>query len=482
MKEIGIPELNLLTNIPPVCLLYFFYGLAFLFLGVAIAVKDMKGSELKLANSLYLLAGFGFAHGAHEWLELYLLLQGQHIPAEQVFLAKSVTVFVVILSFFLLLMFGLGLIRSLDEKHIRWIRLIPTVLFLFWIVYLWNYELKMDMRFLQKADILSRNTFGFVGSLTTAYGLVSYSKEVKKLSPVVSRNLYYAGIAFIFYGLFAGVISSHTVIPVLAVPVEVIRGISAVFIACMIIKALNIFDIETRKKLENHLKLLAQSEKLASIGQLAAGIAHEINNPLTNASLNVQTLKIRLKDEVRDKEILQKLESVERNVDRASGIARELLEFSRQKETVFVPLNINKVLDETLTLLEYRLNNVTMHKRLSEVPAVTGDASRLRQVLINIISNAVEAMPDGGDIFVSSSHDDSHVKVEVTDTGLGISEGHISKVFDPFFTTKDVGAGTGLGLSICYGIINQHNGSIEITSVPQKGTTVTIKLPVKLAL
>ena len=482
MAEIGIPELNLFTNIPPVCLLYFFYGLAFLFLGVAIIVKDMRGSELKLANSLYLLAGFGFAHGAHEWLELYLLLQGQHIPAEQVFLVKSLTVFVVILSFFLLLMFGLALIRSLDEKHIQWIRLIPTVLFLFWIVYLWNYELKMDMRFLQKADILSRNTFGFVGSLTTAYGLVSYSKEVKKLSPVVSRNLYYAGIAFIFYAFSAGIISSHTIMPVIAVPVEVIRGISAVFIACMIIKALNIFDIETRKKLENHLKLLAQSEKLASIGQLAAGIAHEINNPLTNASLNVQTLKIRLKDEVWDKEILQKLESVERNVDRASGIARELLEFSRQKETVFVPLNINKVIDETLTLLEYRLNNVTMHKRLSEVPAVTGDASRLRQVLINIISNAVEAMPDGGDIFVSSSHDDSHVKVEVTDTGIGISEGHISKVFDPFFTTKDVGSGTGLGLSICYGIINQHNGTVEISSDEGKGTKVTIKLPITTEL
>ena len=96
-------------------------------------------------------------------------------------------------------------------------------------------------------------------------------------------------------------------------------------------KGVNIFDIETRKKLENHLKLLAQSEKLASIGQLAAGIAHEINNPLTNASLNVQTLKIRLKDEVWDKEILQKLESVERNVDRASGIARSCLSFHGRK-------------------------------------------------------------------------------------------------------------------------------------------------------
>ncbi|MDI6744798.1 MAG: ATP-binding protein [Thermodesulfovibrionales bacterium] len=479
MVEIGISELNLFANIPPVCLLYFFYGLAFLFLGVSIAVKDMRGSELKLANSLYLLAGFGFTHGAHEWLELYLLLQGQHIPAEQVFLVKSLTVFVVILSFFLLLMFGLALIRSLDEKHIQWIRLIPTVLFLFWIVYLWNYELKMDMRFLQKADILSRNTFGFLGSLTTAYGLVSYSKEVKKLSPVVSRNLYYAGIAFIFYAFSAGLISSHTVMPIIGVPVEVIRGISAVFIACMVIKALNIFDIETRKKLENHLKLLAQSEKLASIGQLAAGIAHEINNPLTNASLNIQTLKGRLERNSEDKDVIQKLDAVERNVDRASIIAKELLQFSRERETELIPVNINKIISGALTLLSHKLKNISVHHHLQEAPEIMGNPGKLEQVFINIMDNAVEAMRGEGRISISTAHSSSHITVEITDTGHGIPEKASSKVFDPFFTTKEVGAGTGLGLSICYGIINQHNGSIEITSTPQKGTTVTIKLPVK---
>jgi len=476
MVESWTPALNLLTSIPSVCLLYFFYGLAFLFLGLAITVKDMRGSELKFANSLWLLAGFGFTHGAHEWLELYLILQGRYISVTEILYIKLITVSAVVVSFFLLLEFGIKLIQAVNNKWAKWLRLVPFLLFLLWALPLWNYGFAIDVSFFEMADMRARNTFGLIGGLTTAYGLARYSSEVKDLSPFASKSILYAGIAFIFYAFSAGIISSHTVIPVIAVPIEGIRGISAVFIACMIIKALSIFDAETRKKLENHLKLLAQSEKLASIGQLAAGIAHEINNPLTNASLNVQTLKIRLKDEVWGKEILQKLESVERNVDRASGIARELLEFSRQKETVFVPLNINKVIDETLTLLEYRLNNVTMHKRLSEVPAVAGDASRLRQVLINIISNAVEAMPDGGDIFVSSSHG-GHVKVEVTDTGIGISEGHISKVFDPFFTTKDVGSGTGLGLSICYGIINQHNGTLEISSDEGKGTKVTIKLP-----
>jgi signal transduction histidine kinase len=474
-----MPDLNLFVNIPPVCMLYFFYGLAFLFLGVSIAVKDMHGSELKLANSLWLLAGFGFAHGAHEWLELFLLLQGRFIPAEQVFLVKSITVFVVILSFFFLLMFGLALIRILDEKPMQWIRAVPAALFLFWIVYLWNYEIKMEINFLQKADVLSRNTFGFAGSLVTAYGLATYSKEVKKLSPIVSKNLYYAGIAFVFYGIFAGVIASHSVVPILSIPVEVIRAISAVIIACMIIKALNIFDIETRKKLENHLKLLAQSEKLASIGQLAAGIAHEINNPLTNASLSIQTLKGRLKHNSEDKDFIQKLDAVERNVDRASIIAKELLQFSRERETELIPVNINKTIAGALTLLSHPLKNISVHHNMSEAPEIMGDPRKLEQVFINILNNAVEAIRGEGSISINTMHDDGLVTIEITDTGQGIGEEVLSRVFDPFFTTKEVGAGTGLGLSICYGIISQHNGAIEISSVPQKGTTVTIKLPVQ---
>lgn len=478
MVEIGIPELNLFANIPPVCLLYFFYGLAFLFLGVSIAVKDMKASELKLASSLYLLAGFGFAHGAHEWLELYLLLQGQYISPREIFFVKLITVFVVVLSFFFLLQFGLALIRSIDNNRMKWLKGIPAILFLFWIIYLWNHGFSMDIQFFKKADILARNTFGLVGGLVTAYGLVTYSHEVKNLSLSVSKNLFYAGITFVFYSIFAGTISSHTVLPYLPIPVEALRGISAVLIACFIIKALNIFDIETRKKIEQQLNRLAQSEKLASLGQLAIGIAHEINNPLTNASLNVQTLKIRLKDEVWDKEILQKLESVERNVDRASTIAKELLQFSRQRESEFIPLNINNVITSTLTLLRYKFNNVTIHQNLSAVPDAMGDPGKLQQVFINILNNSVEAMPDGGNIFISTSHTENQVEIKISDTGVGISEEHMSRVFDPFFTTKDVGTGTGLGLSICYGIIHQHNGSIEMASTFGEGTTAIVKLPI----
>jgi len=479
MIEIGIPELNFITNIPSICLLYFFYGLAFFFLGASIAVKDMKGSELKLAGCLWMLAGFGFTHGSHEWLELYLLLQGRYISMTEILYIKFVTVLSVVLSFVLLLAFGIKLISAVsNNKWAKWLKAVPAVLFIIWVIHLWKYGFTMDIPFFEMADMRARNTFGLIGGLMTAYGLIVYSKEVKTLSLPISKNLYYAGIVFIVYAILAGLVSSYAIFSWIPLRIEVFRSIAAVLIACFIIKALNIFDIETRGKLERQLELAAQSDKLASLGQLAAGIAHEINNPLTNASLNVETLKGKLKSCCGYDDILNKIDAIGRNIDKASAIAKELLQFSSSRKTEFVDVNINNVIASAITLLKYKLSSVSVHQDLTEAPDITGDPVKLEEVLINILNNSVEAMPSGGDIFISTSHDDDIVTIKVSDTGMGMPEEHIRKVFDPFFTTKEIGEGTGLGLSISYSIINQHNGTIDIASAEGKGTTVTIKLPV----
>ncbi len=234
-------------------------------------------------------------------------------------------------------------------------------------------------------------------------------------------------------------------------------------------------DITERKK---HEAELLRASNLESIGRLATGIAHEINNPLTNVSLNLQILKNRLQNSITDANTLQKLEAIERNIDRASIIAKELLLFSRQRESESIPLNINNIIRGVLVLMKYKLKEVAIHQNLPEIPVILGDPVKLEQVFINILNNSVEAMPHGGDIFISTSHINNYIEVKISDTGVGISDDHISKVFDPFFTTKEVGAGTGLGLSICYGIINQHSGTIEVSSKVGKGTTVIIKLPI----
>ncbi len=469
-------DFDIFSNIPPVGHLYFFYGLAFLFLGLSILSKDIKASDLKLAGSLWLLAGFGFTHGTHEWIELYVLLQKPYISVNEILWLKILTVSIVVISFLFLLQFGISLVCSIDKRRMKWLRGVPFILFLFMVVYLWNYGFRMDVLFFQKADNLSRNTFALVGGILTAYGLMTYSREIKSLNLSVSRKIFYAGLSFVFYGIFAGIIPSRSVIPYLKIPVEILRGISAVFITYFIMKALNIFDIETKKKMEQQLKQLAQSEKLVSLGQLAAGIAHEINNPLTNISLHTQILKDEL-EESSNPEAKKRLDAIEKNVFKASTIAKELLQFSRKTDTEVSPINITSVINGAITLMQYRFRDINVHKRFSEVPDIMGDPVKLEQVFINILDNSVESMTNDGEICIETTFDRGWVNIRISDSGTGIPKENLSKIFDPFFSTKDVGMGTGLGLSICYGIITQHNGSIYISSVPDEGTIVSIRLP-----
>jgi len=474
---------NLLANVTPVYLLYLFYGASFLFLGVSIAAKDMKGSDLKLAGSLRLLGAFGFLHGFREWLELGSLIEAKNLSYQQIFAAKAVAVVLTVLSFLFLLQFGISLVQGLDEKRIRWSKAIPAPLFLIWIIYVWHGIRKHDgfqvgMESLRQADIGARLTFGFVGGGLTAYGLIAYSREVRFLSGSVAKKLFYTGISFVFFAIFTGLFHSGSYLAPLPVPPELLRGISAFLIAFFITNALNIFDIETRKKIEQQTRRLVQVEKLASLGQLAAGIAHEINNPLANASLGIQTLKKKFgPDAAAGQDVVRKLDAVERNIDRASAIAQELLQFSSQRESEFIPLNINSVIQGALALMRYKLSTIAILQELAPVPDILGDSGKLQQVFINILSNATEAMPDGGTISLSSCVRGDMVIAKISDTGVGIEAENLSRAFDPFFTTKEVGSGTGLGLYICYGIIRQHCGTFEIDSKVGKGTVLTIKLP-----
>jgi two-component system NtrC family sensor kinase len=473
---------HFLNDITPVYLIYLLYGAAFLFLGVAIAAKDMRGSDLPLTSSLWLLSMFGFLHGAHEWLELGPLIEGEHLDFNEIFTIKAVSVLLVILSFIFLLQFGLSQVRSFGRKQSRWSAAIPVPLWLLWFVYVWHYGLAdegfhVNMQALRQADIGARYTFGLAGALLTAYGLITTSRKMSALSLPVSRRLHYAGVSFGFYAVFMGVFSSHFMMPFIAVPVAVFRGASAFFITYFMTKALNIFDIELRAKYDEQAKSIMHAEKLSSLGRLAAGIAHEINNPLTNASLGIETLRESVKGNGMENKIVEKLDAVERNIDKAAVIAAELLQFARQKEPAFAPMSVHDAIKGALSLLRHRMRNVTVLQDFGLVPAVYGDADKLERVFINILSNSLEAMPYGGEVSIRTEQADGFVVVRTSDTGPGISKENLHKVFDPFFTTKEVGMGTGLGLAICYGIIGQHQGMIEIANAPVRGTVVTIKLP-----
>jgi two-component system NtrC family sensor kinase len=247
------------------------------------------------------------------------------------------------------------------------------------------------------------------------------------------------------------------------------------------------FNTMTQRLKETQYQLL-QSEKLASIGKLAATIAHEINNPLNGILTYTKLIERKLADGTLKKDEVPKFLSylgiMERETERCSTIVRNLLDFARQREPSLKPdVDINAVVEEALSLLanQIALQEITLEKRFNQLPPIMADPMQLRQVFLNIILNACEAMNNEGVLTVTtvlSNKRKKAVRVEIADSGVGIDEKDLPKIFDPFFTSKE--KGTGLGLSVVYGIINSHQGTIEVDSKAGKGTTIAITLPTEI--
>ncbi|HEY8185664.1 MAG TPA: ATP-binding protein [Pyrinomonadaceae bacterium] len=235
-------------------------------------------------------------------------------------------------------------------------------------------------------------------------------------------------------------------------------------------------DVTSRVRLEEQLQ---QREKLSSIGLLAAGVAHEVNTPLTGVSSYTQMLLSMLPQADPKHALLLK---VRRQAERATNIVNNLLNFSRTGDaTEFTELNISRVLDDTLQLLEPQLrgNQIEIVRSYDDdSPQVFGNSGKLQQVFTNLLLNARDAIPNGGSIKISTlPADDDSVTIEVSDSGIGIAPENVAKIYDPFYTTKGVGRGTGLGLAVSYGIVQEHSGHISVESTPGHGTIFRITLP-----
>lgn len=233
-------------------------------------------------------------------------------------------------------------------------------------------------------------------------------------------------------------------------------------------------DITMRVRLEEQMR---ETDKLSSIGLLAAGVAHEVNTPLTGISSYTQML---LQQIPAGDPKMTVLEKIKRQALRASDIVNNLLNFSRTGNVEFAELDVNKVLDDTIQLLEPQLRNtqIKIERHFSEgLPKTIGNATKLQQVFMNLIINARDAMPQGGVLNIRTQARDAVLLIDVSDTGVGIAPENIAKIYDPFFTTKGVGQGTGLGLAVSYGIIQEHKGRIFVESKPGMGTRFRIKLP-----
>jgi two-component system, NtrC family, sensor kinase len=229
----------------------------------------------------------------------------------------------------------------------------------------------------------------------------------------------------------------------------------------------------------------ARAEKLAAIGRLAAGVVHEINNPLATISACAEALEGRVADGSFDEspalnDLREYLGLIRSEAFRCKSITMGLLDFSRTRPTEYAVLNVAEVISSAARLLAHQQRRAGINLQIEtpdQLPVVSGDPGQLQQVIIALATNAIDAMPGGGMLRIAAAGNGQRVLVEVTDTGGGIPPENIGRIFEPFFTTKEVGKGTGLGLAVCYGILAEHGGTLDVQSTVGVGTTFTISLP-----
>ena len=232
-------------------------------------------------------------------------------------------------------------------------------------------------------------------------------------------------------------------------------------------------------------RAVARAEKLAAVGRLAAGVVHEINNPLATISACAEALQSRLQEGAFDgspalDDVREYLGLIRGEAFRCKSITNGLLDFSRTRTVEHASVNLQDVVSSAARLLSHQQGGVAIGIQVEtpdDLAPVSGDASQLQQAVIALAANAIDAMPDGGVLAICTRNQDGNVLIEVRDTGVGIPPENLGRIFEPFFTTKEVGHGTGLGLAVCYGILTEHGGTLDVQSTVGAGTTFTITLP-----
>jgi two-component system NtrC family sensor kinase len=460
-------------------LVYLFYGGAFFAIGVSITSRDTSLSKLKIARFLWIFALFAYIHGSHEWYEMFLKINSLNAAADPTVTTNIIKLGLVLISFLILLLFGVCVLGIARPGQATWLGLLFAVLVgaaLISILFPWKGS---SAGYFTWADFRIRNLIALPGALLAGAGFIFYSGTVRGISKKGALNFTGAGLSLIVYGIFTGLIPSGTFFTSFELPVELFRGISALFILHFMMHALHTFDEERKAVIEERLDRFVQSEKLSALGRLAAGVAHEINNPLANMSLNLEILKKEISEEGSSQLHINRIGTMERDLERASRIARELLQVSSARDSELVETSVQSVVEGALNLLGPRKKDYNFFVDIDGVGTISTMPWKVEEALLNILINAMDATDPGGRISVTGRREKNSVLIEITDTGIGIAQKDLPHIVEPFFTTKEVGQGTGLGLSICYGIMELHNGQLSIESEPGKGTVVSLSFPTR---
>ncbi len=331
----------------------------------------------------------------------------------------------------------------------------------------WHFEPMSEVVYFDVAHAI-RLWIGFGGASLAGIGLIIYGHMLKQQTKAYGSYFIGSGLGLLVYGVLSGVVHTdwHHSVPVM-------RTLAATVILVCLYQALRVFDIEKERATEAKLKRALEAEKYNAIGQLAMGVAHEVNNPLASATLALDLLSRQSPNESQQEYI----QRVRLGINRAASISKELLNYARPAKEEAAKLYLRQVIEAAIVLLAHKAKAYPITLICSPNVTLVGQKIKLEELFINLLANAIDASQPGQEIRLIVTESESELQIQVIDTGTGMDEVSLARAMEPFFSTKVVGEGTGLGLAICDKIVKLHSGHMSIESMPGHGTQVLIRLP-----
>ncbi|RTR26194.1 sensor histidine kinase [Shewanella atlantica] len=452
--------------------IYLFYGLVFFSIGCVVVFRNFKYSQLKIAPTLWALALFGFSHAFHEWSELYLLEFSDDIPGKFHLMAEWLRLLKLFLSYSFLMVFA-WLLFGIGSKWVARVGrsvVIATLLAYLGTVIYFSHAIYLAEDTFREATFYTRLFLGFGSAFLAATGIALYGYKLMQEQHKYGSYFIATGVGLLCYGVMSGLVPTdlHHSIPVF-------RTLAGALILFALFKALKVFDIEKELATEAKLKRAIEADKYKAIGHLAMGMAHEINNPLASSTLALDIFQRKSPD--LDEQQLKYIERISLGIERASEISKELLAYARPAKgnTSLVP--VSEVISASIHLLSHKHHSHRINIDCEEDITMMGQKVKLEELLINLLTNAMDASQSGSEIAITAGECDRYVRLTVEDWGAGMDSESLSRATELFYSTKPIGQGTGLGLAICEQIVALHRGVLNIASELGQGTKIEMHFP-----
>ncbi|MCG9738393.1 HAMP domain-containing histidine kinase [Shewanella insulae] len=449
--------------------IYLFYGLVFFSIGCVVVFRNFKYSQLTISPTLWALALFGFTHAFHEWSELYVILFADGISRQYQVLVEWLRLLKLALSFASLMVFAWLLFSTLSRRIARIGHGVIWLILLAYLVSVVRFSTSLELtdEMFAEASYYTRLLLGFGSAFLAGCGMAIYGYGLLRERHDYGQYFVATGGGLWLYGILAGLVATdlHMSIPVL-------RTLASGLVLVTLFKALKIFDIEREQQTEAKLKRAVETDKYKAIGQLAMGVAHEINNPLASSTLALDLLERKYpSQDPAQKEYMQR---VRLGINRAAEISRELLAYARPASEEATRVRLVEVIGSAIKLLSHKQREFDIRVDCAHGLKIMGQKIKLEELLINLLNNAMDASDKGGKIYVEAVQCDTGIALTVKDEGLGMDEACRARALEPFYSTKAIGKGTGLGLAICESIVRAHRGTMRIESQPGQGTQISI--------